>query len=96
MDADIAKEKVDAIGDWQQGPFNAAERAVLAFADEMAITKMNGTMSSELHEQLKLYFSDGDIVELGFCAGILGGLNKLAFVLNVVEMEDYCPFKPNA
>ena len=25
---------------------------------------------------------------------ILGGMNKLAFVLDVVAKEDYCPFVP--
>jgi alkylhydroperoxidase family enzyme len=51
-------------------------------------------LTPDLHLALKAHFSDGQIVELGMVGAILGGLNKFAFVFDLVQREDYCPFVP--
>ena len=94
LDAGLSQEKIDAIEDWENGPFNDAEKAVLAFAEELALTNMEGALTETLYARLKANFSDSDIIELGMVGAVLGGMNKLAFVLDVVAREDYCPFGP--
>lgn len=94
LDAGLSQEKLDAIEDWENGPFDEAEKAVLAFAEELALTNMGGALNESLYARLKANFSDSDIIELGMVGAVLGGMNKLAFVLDVVAKEDYCPFGP--
>jgi AhpD family alkylhydroperoxidase len=84
----------DADADFEDARFTGAERAVLALADELVLTNMGGTLTPALYEALKSHFSDGEIVELSMVGAILGGLNKMAFVLNLVERETWCPFTP--
>ena len=53
---------------------------------------MGGRLDAELYAQLKACFTDGQIMELGTVGGVLGGMNKLSFVFDLVEREPYCPF----
>lgn len=72
--------------------FDEAELAVLEFAEQMALTNHDGKMSPDLYSRLSKHFSDADICELGTVMGVIGGMAKLSFVLDLVEREDYCPF----
>jgi AhpD family alkylhydroperoxidase len=92
--AGFTDAQIQAIGGDAEAPFTGAERAVLALADELALTNMGGSLTPELYASLKAHFSDGEIVELSMVGAVLGGLNKMAFVLNLVERETWCPFTP--
>lgn len=72
--------------------FTDAELAVLEFAEQMALTNHDGKMDEALYRRLSAHFSDADICELGTVMGVIGGMAKLSFVLQLVEREDYCPF----
>ncbi len=85
-------EQIDAIGGDATAKFTPAEAAVLALADELALTNMGGRLDADLYTQLRANFTDGQIMELGTVGGILGGMNKLSFVFDLVEREPYCPF----
>lgn len=74
------------------GPFDAAERAVLHYAAQMALTNHDGHMTAALHKDLRAHFDDAQICELGVVMAVIGGMAKLSFVLGLVEKEDYCPF----
>lgn len=76
--------------------FTDAERAVLDFADEMVLTNPGGRLDNALHQRLRAYFDDAQICELGVVAGFIGGMAKMAFVLDLVEKEPTCPFVPAA
>ena len=78
--------------DYENGPFTAAEKAVIAYADEVALTNMDGRMTPELYARLRSHFSEADILELGVAMAVVSGMAKLSFVLNLVEKEPYCPF----
>ena len=65
---------------------------MLAYADQMVLTNMNGDMSPELFARLRANFSEPQILELGVVMAIIGGMAKLSFILSLVEKEDYCPF----
>ena len=90
-------EQIDAVtGDYENGPFDEAEKAVLAYTDQMVLTNLEGHMTADLYERLKKHFSDPDILEIGTCMAVVGGMAKLSFVLDLVVKEDYCPFQPVA
>ena len=48
----------------------------------------------DLVDRLRAHFDDAQICELAVVTGFIGGMAKMAFVLDVVEKEDYCPFVP--
>ena len=73
-----------------------AEKAVIAYADEVALTNTEGRMTPQLFKRLRAHFSEADILELGVTMAIISGMAKLSFVLDVVEKESYCPFAPSA
>jgi len=81
-------------GKHEHGPFTEAEKAVLAYADQMVLTNMHGDMSPQLFARLRQHFSEAQILELGVVMAIIGGMAKLSFILKLVEREDYCPFVP--
>lgn len=92
--AGISEAQIAALEDYENGPFSDADKAVLAYASEVALTNMHGRLSSELHARLAVHFSDADLCELGVVMAVIAGMAKLAFVLDLVEREPYCPFVP--
>jgi alkylhydroperoxidase family enzyme len=94
--AGLTQAQVDAMDDFEHGPFTEAEKAVIAYADEVALTNTEGRMTPQLFKRLRAHFSEADILELGVTMAIISGMAKLSFVLDVVEKESYCPFAPSA
>ena len=74
--------------------FSDAERAVLEFADQMVMTNSEGQLTPELHARLSRHFDAAQICELAVVAGFIGGMAKMAFVLDLVEKEAVCPLSP--
>ena len=96
LEAGISQAQINAMLDFQTGPFTDAEKAVLAYAREVSLTNAGGHMSPELFARLREHFSQADILELGVTMAIISGMAKLSFVLDLVEKEDYCPFAGTA
>lgn len=92
--AGITQAQIDAILDYETGPFTEAEKAVLAYADEVKLTNHGGHLTPALAARLKAHFSEPEILELGVCMAIISGMAKLSFVLELVEREPTCPFNP--
>lgn len=90
--AGISQAQVDAMDDFESGPFTEAEKAVIAYAGEVALTNPGGRMTPGLYRRLRQSFSEADILELGVTMAIISGMAKLSFVLDLVEKEAYCPF----
>src|SRR5512145_3565256 len=90
--AGISEAQVAAMDDFENGPFTDAEKAVIAYAGEVALTNAGGRMSDDLHARLRRHFSAADVLELGVVMAVISGMAKLSFVLGLVEREDYCPF----
>lgn len=92
-EAGFTPEQIDAIGgDWRNGPFDEAEKAVLQYTETMVLTNLDGHMDKDLYERLRAHFTDTEILEIGTCMAVVGGMSKLSFVLDLVKKEDYCPF----
>jgi len=94
--AGISEAQVAAMDDFEKGPFTEADKAVIAYAAEVALTNIEGRMSPQLFARLRKHFSEADILELGTTMAIISGMAKLSFVLGLVEKESYCPFAPSA
>jgi alkylhydroperoxidase family enzyme len=88
--------QIDAMEDYERGPFSDAEKAVLRYADQIVLTNMEGDLDPTLHAVLRQHFTDAQICELGTVKAVIAGLAKLAFVLRLVEREPYCAFGPEA
>lgn len=93
--AGISEAQLDAMENFEKGPFSDSEKAAIAFAEQLSLTNPGGSLTPALYARMKEHFSDADIVELALVGGILGGMNKTGFVLDVVIKEDYCPFVPD-
>lgn len=94
--AGITQAQVDAMDDFERGPFTDAEKAVIAYAEQVALTNVGGELSPALFRRLRQHFSEADLLELGTAMAVISGMAKLSFVLNLVEKEAYCPFVPQA
>ncbi len=94
LEAGLREEQLDAIMDWENGPFHEREKAALALADEMVLTNPMGRVTPELYARLKGSFTDGELVELGVIMAVLGGMAKMIFAFDLLEKMDSCPFSP--
>ncbi|MEM9618964.1 MAG: carboxymuconolactone decarboxylase family protein [Pseudomonadota bacterium] len=92
LEAGISQEQVDAILHFENGPFDDAEKAVLRYTAQMALTNPDGHMDDALYKDLHIHFDDAQICELGTVMAIISGMAKLSFVLDLVEKEPYCEF----
>lgn len=90
----VTAEQLANIMNENHACFSPRDRVVLKLADQIVMTNMHGELSRELHAELKPYFDDGQIFELGMVAGILTGMAKFIFVYDLVEKEANCPIVP--
>jgi alkylhydroperoxidase family enzyme len=91
-EAGVSQAQIDALIAGDLTPFTPAERAVIEYARQMALTNMGGRLSSDLFAALRAHFTEAQILELGTAMAVIAGMAKLSFVLDLVEREGYCPF----
>ena len=70
---------------FERGPFTDAEKAVIAYADEVVLTNAEGRMTPELFGRARALLRSRHL-ELGVTMAIISGMAKL-FVIDVVEKE---------
>jgi len=92
LEAGFTPAQVDALQAGDLDAFSAADRAVIEYADQIALPNMGGRMTPELFDALRAHFSEAQILELGTAMAVISGMAKLSFVLDLVERESYCPF----
>lgn len=92
LEAGLSAAQVASMDDFENGPFSEAEKAVIAYAAEVALTNPEGRMSRDLYARLRRHFSEAQLLELGVVMAIISGMAKLSFVLDLVEKEPYCAF----
>ena len=90
--AGLTEEDIAAVEGNGSEQLNPDEQAVIKLADQMVLTNPGGELTAKLHGELKGYFDDGQILELGLVLGILSGVAKFLFVFDLVEKEENCPF----
>jgi alkylhydroperoxidase family enzyme len=92
LGAGFTQAQIDALIAGSDAPFVPAERAVIRYAEQVALTNNQGSMTAELFAALRAHFSEADILELGVAMAVISGMAKLSFVLDVVDKETTCPF----
>ena len=92
LEAGFTQPQINALIDGDLGLFAPAEHAVIEYAQQIALSNMDGQMSPDLFERLRAHFSEAQILELGTAMAVVSGMAKLSFVLGLVERESYCPF----
>jgi len=92
LEAGFSQTQIAGLTNGDFSAFTTAERAVIDYASQVALTNMEGTLSPELFAALREHFSEADILELGTVMAVISGMAKLSFVLNLVDKETYCPF----
>jgi alkylhydroperoxidase family enzyme len=96
LEAGFTPAQIDALQGGDTAAFTDAERAVIDYAKQVALSNMEGRMTEELYGRLRSHFSEAQILELGTAMAVISGMAKLSFVLNLVEREPYCPFASTA
>ena len=92
--AGVTAEQLANIMNENHPCFSAKDKVVLKLADQIVMTNMHGELSKELHAELKPFFDDAQIFEMGMVAGLLTGMAKFIFVYDIVEKEANCPIVP--
>ena len=92
----FSEAQLDALPDYENGPFRPQEKAALALADELALTRPTGRLTPALYERLREHFDDAELIELGMVMAVLCGMAKFLFAFDLVEKEDSCPFLPES
>ena len=87
----VPQAQIDALADYEHGPFSEREKGALALADVMALTNTRGRITPELHARLAGHFTDGELVELGVMMAMLCGMAKMIFAFDLVEKMPSCP-----
>ncbi|MDJ0761140.1 MAG: carboxymuconolactone decarboxylase family protein [Woeseiaceae bacterium] len=90
----LTDPEINAImGDYDASDtLTGADKAVLRYADQVAMTNPQGRLDDELIAELQSHFSSADICELGTVMAVISGMAKLSFVMDLVEKESYCEF----
>lgn len=92
LNAGFTEAQIEALRAERIDSFTPAERAVIEYARQVALTNMDGRLTAPLFAQLRAHFSEAEILELGTAMAVISGMAKLSFVLDLVEREDTCPF----
>lgn len=92
-------EQVDAIGAWPDpvdlSLFSEEEAAVLRLTDQMVLPNMNGALSPELYAELRRFYDDAAIVELGYMMSFFTGLMKFMMISDLLPKLETCPMPGN-
>mgnify|MGYP003530341889 CR=1 FL=1 len=90
-EAGVPQAQIDALAEYETGPFSEREKCALALADVMALTNTRGRITTALHGRLAAQFTDGELVELGVIMAMLCGMAKMIFAFDLVEKMPSCP-----
>jgi alkylhydroperoxidase family enzyme len=87
----ITQAQIDNVLTPTSQHFDDKDLAVIQLADEMMLQNMTGQLTPALYSRLRKFYSDAQIVELGFVAAVLTGMAKYVFVFELVQREETCP-----
>jgi len=77
---------MDSLVDFENGPFSDAEKAALAYAEQLTLDAHG--VSDALFARLREHYDEGEIVEISAMAGLFNYFNR---VNDALQME---PTKP--
>ncbi len=77
--------------DFENGPFTAGEKAAMHLASRLSNASPDHSIPSELLDELRSHFADGEIMELSMTIAVLVGMARMLFSLELVDEEPGCP-----
>ena len=89
----ITQEQIDNLLTPSSEYFDDKDLAVIDLASQMMLQNMDGQLSDDLYQRLRKYYSDRDLVEMGFICAMLTGMAKYIFVYDMVTREENCPVR---
>ncbi|MGB1884707.1 MAG: carboxymuconolactone decarboxylase family protein [Gammaproteobacteria bacterium] len=90
----MTEEKIAAIGDYRNSElFSGAERAAIHYAEVLAGD--HGSADDALFDELREYFTEGEIIDLGMRIQTFVGYGRLIRVLDL-EIGKTCPLPPDS
>jgi alkylhydroperoxidase family enzyme len=87
--AGYSQAQIDAMGDAHSPLFSEQEQAVLELGELFAIANSDPQLTPALYAKLSRFFTDAQVLELGFFATIVSGWTKLVFAYDLITRE--CP-----
>ena len=75
------QEEIDALSDFENGPFTDAEKAAFAWAE--ALTRGNGHVGDGLFARLSAHWTEGEMVEITEMAALFNYFNRVANSLQI-------------
>lgn len=81
----VAKEKIDALMDFETGPFDEKERAALRYG--LQVTRDANNVSDEVFAELARLFTEPEIVEITCVVGLFAYFNRFNEALRVEPTE---------
>jgi alkylhydroperoxidase family enzyme len=86
----LTDEMVDEVPNFRESPlFTAAEKAAMRLADAMAGDHKRAPFD-EIFADLRKYYSEEQIVELGWRASVFIGYGRLVYALDVGAIGQSC------
>ena len=93
LESGLSQDQIENFENQNLDVFSKADLAVMDLAERLSMSNPNGTLDPSLYSRLREHFCDAEIIELGFVGSILTGVAKFLFAFDLVEKEEYCPFK---
>ena len=94
LEAGLSQEQIDAVLEPDAACWDDKDRAVIALGHQMMLQNMDGELTGPLYDALRNWYSDAELVEIGFVAAVLTGMAKFLFVFDLVTKETVCPVRP--
>ncbi|MEL7311322.1 MAG: carboxymuconolactone decarboxylase family protein [Pseudomonadota bacterium] len=96
-EAGLSEAEIQAImNDPNSDCLSAKDRAIVDFANQVALTNADGVLTANRVAELQAHFSSSEICELGTVMAVISGMAKLSFVMDLVEKESYCELANSA
>ena len=96
LEAGITQAQIDALLNPSPDLFDEKDLAVIELGAQMMLQNMTGQLTEDLYERLRKYYSDKQIIEMGYIAAVLTGMAKFLFTFDMVTREETCPITPAA
>ncbi|MFK8052838.1 MAG: carboxymuconolactone decarboxylase family protein [Woeseiaceae bacterium] len=90
--AGLTETDIEALLKRDNAYFAGADLAVCELADQLELSNAQGQLTASAYAALRAHFDDAGIVELAMIGGVLCGVAKMLFALNLVQREAYCKF----
>jgi AhpD family alkylhydroperoxidase len=90
----VTDEEIDALWDFESGPFSPAEKAALRVAAGVSLANRDDEIAPKVRDELSDHFEDDEVIELLMVCGVLTGMARMMFAMDLADKSDACPVLP--